>query len=296
MKRVLALLAAAAMVAGALIVRSRLDGGGDGGAPGSGPSGGGEAVSLVCVSEAMAACRRAAEGVADVTVVGADAAATAATLSAASFDPAAGSVSAWVAPAAWAAIVSDTRRRELAAELFSGAAAEPLARSPLVMVAWADRAAALEAACGAPLGWRCVGDSAPAGWARLGGNAAWGAVKPGHRDPSRSATGLLTLGHLAASYFGRVEFASQDLPGEFSAWLGGLERQVPDFAPPAGSPLAQLLAQGPSAYDVVGDTEAEARAAVGTARYGDALRVVYPQPAAVADLALHVVAAAPGAR
>lgn len=70
-------------------------------------------------------------------------------------------------------------------------APQPLLLTPLVFVAWEDRASALTQ--GQPnLSWKRIEQvlSAPQGWAAAGGKPEWGFVKLGHTDPTRSNSGV----------------------------------------------------------------------------------------------------------
>src|SRR5262245_40481068 len=82
-------------------------------------------------------------------------------------------------------------------------APQPLVLTPLVMIAWEDRAKALAAAGkGDPTDWQVVHSLAtsPQGWLGLKAPAEWGFVKPGHTAPSASNSGLQTLILMAYGY------------------------------------------------------------------------------------------------
>jgi hypothetical protein len=281
---VLAVLAAAAMIAGAVAVRSRIDDGGGGVAAGR----------LTCAPELEPVCetlRQESDG--GLTVVIEPAGLTADRLASASGDP---GLDGWLVTSAWPEIV-DARRRARALPPLFGSPGEPLARSPLVLVTWKDRAAVLAPRCPATtVDWRCLGEAAgvPGGWSALGGQAAWGPVKPGHGRPSTDEVGLLVLGQAASSYFGRDDLSTVDLDDDgFRRWFGALERSVPQAA---GSPLAVMLAAGPAAYDAVGTVEADAAPLVERSSRRASLEVLYPSPMATADLILATPQADAGAR
>lgn len=65
-----------------------------------------------------------------------------------------------------------------------------IVESPIVIGAWLDRSSILLARCGA-LDIDCVGSVLGRQWEDLGGNDAWGDVKVGLADPTRSEAGLL---------------------------------------------------------------------------------------------------------
>jgi len=256
------------MVAAAVAIRS-------GGAVGEGLRSSDETARVVCVTELAAVCDALAERGAQVTVE--DAGVTAGRL-AGPDDP---GHDAWVTFGPWRDIVFDARRRATLPPLPDGGGGV-LARSPLVMVVWEDRATVLEQACPRGLRWRCIGGRAGAAWTDLGGPAAWGPFKPAAVDPTTSATGLLVLGQAAGDFFGTTDFSSRDMDDDrFLGWLTALERGGVALA---GSPLQRMLTQGPAVADVYGTTEAEALPLLQRAARGDQLRVVYPEPVAVAEV------------
>ena len=163
MRRVLAVVAAAAMIAGALFVRSALD---------DRKEEKGRVYSLVCSDDLAPACdevRSAYPGRVDVTIE--PAGVTADRLVRAEDDP---GVDGWLVTAPWREIVDGARRSRGQTPIF-GDAPPPLARSPLVLVAGKDRADALAPRC-SPLTWKCLGEAAgtPGGWAAVGGRPEWG--------------------------------------------------------------------------------------------------------------------------
>ena len=142
MKAVAALAAAVGLIVAAILTRDALDDDGDsaGGTAGSGTT-------LVCPPELADACAELED---DVTVRVEATSVTADRLaSAADADEAA--VDVWLAPAPWAEVVGDARERAGATDLV-GEPSAVIGRSPVVLVMWDDRAAALEAgACGGPV-------------------------------------------------------------------------------------------------------------------------------------------------
>ena len=248
----LALVAAVVMVVGSIAVRSRLDEG-NGGAAGLG-DGGGAGLRLVCSNELADACAdlaRRSDGAVRFTVE--QAGVTAARLSKDDEGGPGAVLDGWLVPAPWPAIVAGARRSAGLVPL-----PEPgpvLARSPLVLAAWPDRAAALRPRCpGGEVDWRCWGDAAGQPWPSLGGQPAWGQVKPGHA-PATEAVGLLTLAAATAGFFKDAGVAPIDVQENdaYRAWLNRLEEAVPTFRP-AGTPLRDMLLKGPLTFDVVATT------------------------------------------
>ena len=254
MSRVLAVLVAIGMVAGALYVRARIDD--DGGSAGN--RGGGSGGTLVCAPELEEACREAND---DVTVE--DAAATAERLlTADAFDQ-----DGWATPGPWPAMVDALRSAAGRPTLF-GDGGEVVASSRMALVAPPD----------APQGWRAMGEAVGAGDLDLG----W-------RDPA-SGLGLLQVGAFAAGFFEGSDFASNDFeePG-FGAYLGA----IGDQASVAPEPLERRLQQGVSFADAVVSFQAEADPVLRAAaprRVGD-LAPAYPEPVVTVEA---VVAAPDG--
>ncbi|HEX2191876.1 MAG TPA: substrate-binding domain-containing protein [Acidimicrobiales bacterium] len=274
-RRVLAVVAAAAMIAGSLAIRSAID---------RDRSDAAQVLRLTCATELDAACRRIAADDDRVELTVEPAGVTADRL--ATLD-AAPDLDGWLVAAPWPEIVDGQRRARALAPLFS-AERPTVARSPLVFVIWRDRFAALSPRCPAPAspGWRCLGEAAatPGGWAAVGGRPEWGPVKPGHASPDTDGVGLLVLGQAVVGFFGRTDLSSADLDDEaFTRWFAALERAVP---PAAGSPLESMLVVGPAAFDAAGTTEAEAVPLISRSARGDALTLLYPSPMATADVVL----------
>ncbi|HEX2063256.1 MAG TPA: substrate-binding domain-containing protein, partial [Acidimicrobiales bacterium] len=196
-------------------------------------------------------------------------------------------VDGWLVTRPWAETVGAARER---AGLEPALGVGPVvARSPVVLAVWPDRAEALRGHCPAGrIEWACLGDRAGQRWEELGGQPAWGLVKPGHADPGHEATGLVVLGAAATGFFGNADFSRVEIEEDdrFRGWLRRLERAVPTFRPSAGTPLQDMLLKGPAAFDVVGTTEAEGRALLAAAARSDKPVLLYPAPVATADLVL----------
>ncbi len=200
-------------------------------------------------------------------------------------------VDGWLVADPWPALVDEARRFGSLAPIFDASAGPPLARSPLVVVAWKERAEALAPTCpDAKVGWTCLGEAAGRPWTERNGRPEWGDVKVGHADASDDGTGLLVLGQATVTWFGRTDLSTFDLDDEgFQRWFSGLERPM---APSRTSPLDRMLQIGRAAYDFVATTEADA-AKVDTAASRAALTKIYPSSMATADV---VLAVTPGGR
>ncbi len=177
MRRLLATVAAIAMVVVAVVARSSFD---EGEGRPSAPDGAGE-LRLVCASELAEACTAlvssvAADGAVDVVVE--EATATADRLASAPGGET--PIDAWLVAQPWPAMVDQVRTAAGAPPLF-GPDLPTIARSPLVAVGGPD-----DEGCG----WRCLGDRAGAGELRVG----W-------RSPAGTSVGLLTVGAATTGYF-----------------------------------------------------------------------------------------------
>ena len=273
MRSFLALVVAAALIAGALMIRDRQGGGG-------GLTGGGPQPRIVCITELRAVC----EALPGVTATIEEAGVTAAALAAGKTPEA----DAWLTLAPWRDLAAEARLRGGHPALPGAGAAAPVARSPLVLVVARERGQVLERRCNNGLDWRCIGDNAGRGWGDLGGDAAWGSLKPGYADPSENATGLLVLGTAVADFFGDTDFSTRDFDRDaFLAWLTQLEEAADEHGTPTNTPLAQQLQFGPGRFDVVGTTEAEAGPLLARApQRAKDFDVRYPEQASVAEVVL----------
>jgi hypothetical protein len=290
-RRLGAALAALLMIVVAIILRNSVIEGGNGG--------GGGSVRLLCAAELEAACTDLAEH-SDVSVTVEPAGATARSLVALPDDQRP-DFDAWLVPSPWPQMVDVQRTSAQPAKrpLFAKPSA-PIGRSPLVLVARADRAPVLEGAaeCNGKLDWKCIGAVAGRAWTDLpGGQAAWGTAKPGPGDPTANATALLVASQATSEFLDTPDYARDDLDlDEYLDWVSGIERAVPKLPPTAASPFVEMVQQLPTAtYDVVGTTEAEAGPGIAGAAPDRrrALTLIYPEPVVTADVVLAAVAAGP---
>jgi hypothetical protein len=286
-------LLAVVMVVVALYVRGRIDD--DGNGSGSSSS---HVVRLRCSTELEAACTRLADHDANVDVTVEDAGVTADALVAVP-DAARRRVGfdAWLVPAPWPGVV-DVRRQVNGLEPIFETTTSPIARSPLVLVVRSDRNAVLQSTpqCGGAVTWKCLGQVAGQPWDAIGGQTQWGRVRPGHSDPTRSATGLLVLSQATSEFLANEQYSRFDLQDndDYGDWLTGLEQAVPATARTSASPFLDLLQQ--PAFDAVGTIEAEAGPALARAARDrrSQLTLLYPEPVITANVVLATVAGAPG--
>jgi hypothetical protein len=180
-------------------------------------------------------------------------------------------------------------------------AATPLVLTPLVAVAWQERAEVLwprgvgrfwpdlHAALADEQGW--VGVAERSGFAPGSAQAEqarnWGLVKFGHTSPLRSNSGAQALILMAYGYYERTSgLAPGDVldPG-FQNWLETMELAVLDFGASTGTFMTNMVQFGPSKYDLVLVYENLAiehlEAAQG--RWGQPLRIYYPPATMFSD-------------
>ncbi|MGQ0802593.1 MAG: hypothetical protein ACT4PI_01830 [Actinomycetota bacterium] len=277
MKTVGAIVAAVAMVVAAVVIRNNID---------DARNTDGDA-QLVCATELEEACTQLDDAVGGLDVTIEPAGVTALRLSALPDsevdDP---GLDGWLVPDPWPAIVADTRARAQLAPVLEDSTT-PLARTPLVIVALQDRARVLEEGpCAGTIDWRCLGDVGGEAWEDLNGPATWNRVKVVQPNPMTSATGLVLLAQAASEFFGRIDYALNDLQqDDFVAWL---ERLTDTGAAP-DSPVEEMVSAVPTAlYDAAGATEAEAGPLLANAvpDRRNAFTLLYPEPVATADVVL----------
>ncbi|GIW01628.1 substrate-binding domain-containing protein [Roseiflexus sp.] len=171
--------------------------------------------------------------------------------------------------------------------------AAPLALTPLVAVAWKERADVLWPAGPANF-WQNLHDalSNEEGWvgvAKANGFApgspeyekarSWGFVKFGHTSPLTSNSGAQALVLMAYGYHSKSKgLMNADIldPG-FQQWLREVEMAVLEFGDSTGTFMTSMVQFGPSKYDVVLVYENLALENVEAAqrRWGD-IRIYYP--------------------
>jgi ABC-type Fe3+ transport system substrate-binding protein len=177
-------------------------------------------------------------------------------------------------------------------------APQPLLITPLVFVAWEDRAKALEKAGGGRITWKGLRKAlaSPKGWAGAGGDPEWGFVKLGHTNPTRSNSGLQALLSMTLEYHGaqRPLAVSDLLAPELQGFLKDIETGVTKFENSTGTFMTDMVRFGPSKYDIAVVYESLVIAQIENAqgRWGS-LRVYYPTPSLWSDHPVALVRARP---
>lgn len=265
MKRLGAVVVAVAMIAGAWLLRDRLDGGD------SSSGGGGDQVDqlrLRCATELSAVCSALEEELDDVSVTVEQPGTTSDALVelAEGEDP---GFDAWLADGPWAAITADNRGFANADGQVLDESSGVLARSPSVIVVQESRTSALTDACGGTLSWACIGEQPTS-------------LRVGLPTPERG-DGLVVLAGAVASQLGTTDYSASDFdsPG-FAGWFDRLTELSSDTPLGRQSPLARALAAA-GTFGVVGALEAQS---VDLLRSRGGYVTIYPEPMTTADITL----------
>jgi ABC-type Fe3+ transport system substrate-binding protein len=160
--------------------------------------------------------------------------------------------------------------------------------TPVVIVAWKERADVLWGDDPNGRMWMRLHDALtnPNGWEPYG-HPEWGYIKFGHTNPLKSNSGFQTLLLMTYNYFGKTSgLTSADIlsDADYQRWLIEFEGTISKFGDSTGTYMEDIVAYGPSLYDMVAVYEAtaieQAENAVG--RYGE-LTVYYPPATHMSD-------------
>ncbi|MBN1579409.1 MAG: substrate-binding domain-containing protein, partial [Anaerolineae bacterium] len=150
----------------------------------------------------------------------------------------------------------------------------PVLYTPLVLVAWQERAQVLWGENPGSQMWSSLHDALvnPQGWAAYN-HPEWGYIKFGHTDPLKSNSGFQTILLMTYDYFGKTSgLNSIDVLSSegYQQWFKEFEGTISKFGDSTGTYMTEIIAYGPSLYDMVAVYEAtaieQAENAVG--RYG----------------------------
>ena len=165
---------------------------------------------------------------------------------------------------------------------------QPVLKTPLVLVAWKDRADVLWGDDPNGRMWRRLHDALtnPSGWGAYD-HPEWGYIKFGHTNPLKSNSGFQTVLLMTYNYFGKTSgLTGADIlsDADYQRWLIEFEGTISKFGDSTGTYMEEIIAYGPSLYDFVAVYEAtaieQAENAVG--RYGE-LQVYYPPATHMSD-------------
>ncbi|MBN1995038.1 MAG: substrate-binding domain-containing protein [Anaerolineae bacterium] len=168
------------------------------------------------------------------------------------------------------------------------AACRSVVKTPLVLVAWRERADVLWGDNPNGNMWHRLHDAVvdPAGWKSYG-HPEWGYIKFSHTDPLKSNSGLMTILLMTYGYFGKTNGLTADdlLANEaYRQWFAEIENTILDFGSSTGTYMKDIVVYGPSKYDLVAVYEATAIEQAGNAvgRYGE-LKIYYPPATVLSD-------------
>jgi hypothetical protein len=284
-KRLLALVAVAAMVGAGFVVRSLFDTAGDG--PGSTPV----AVPMLCAEEIAKFCDETVAAFAEtdpkvdgrpvrVELTSLDSVTAAKRIADGTENPLV-----WIpASTAWIDEVNAASRTDGGGDIFYETGeyqALPIAESPTVLVGPRERIDVLTARCGGALTWPCIRDATieNGGWTTIGGNPAWGLVKVGYANPTTTNTGLLALILMSYGYWDRptgltpAEIAD---PG-YVQFVRDIGVSVTAFADSSPDYARDIVNRCPSFYDIALTYESVAATSVRNAvGRGCDLAIAYP--------------------
>jgi ABC-type Fe3+ transport system substrate-binding protein len=161
------------------------------------------------------------------------------------------------------------------------ATCRPIVTTPLVLVAWKERADVLWGNQPGKSLWKDLHNALtdPEGWAAYN-HPDWGYVKFGHTDPLKSNSGYMTILLMTYGYQNTTSaLSASDILSndDYQTWFLETESSIGQFEHSTGPLMEKMVAYGPSTFDIVAVYEAtaieQAENAVG--RYGE-LRVYYP--------------------
>jgi ABC-type molybdate transport system substrate-binding protein len=173
-------------------------------------------------------------------------------------------------------------------------APQPLVITPLVFVAWEDRAEVLLKAAGGTITWKSIHKAVTSneGWPAIKGKAEWGFVKLGHTDPTQSNSGLQTLLSMTLEYHGKTTGleVGDILKPKYQDFIKELEKGVPKFEVSTGQFMTDMVRFGPSKYDIAVVYENLAISQIENAqgRWGN-LKIYYPSTTLWSDHPIAVV-------
>lgn len=164
----------------------------------------------------------------------------------------------------------------------------PVLLSPVVLVAWKERAEVLWGDNPNGSMWLRLHDALthPQGWEAYG-HPEWGYIKFSHTNPLKSNSGFQTILLMTYNYFGKTDgLTGADIltDEDYQQWFIEFENTISKFGDSTGTYMEEIIAYGPSLYDFVSVYEAtaieQAENAVG--RYGE-LVVYYPPATSLSD-------------
>jgi hypothetical protein len=158
----------------------------------------------------------------------------------------------------------------------------------VVLVAWRERAEVLWGDDPNGSLWLRLHDALvhPNGWEAYG-HPEWGFIKFSHTNPLKSNSGFQTILLITYNYLNKTAgLTGADILSNagYQEWFVEFEGTISEFGDSTGTYMQDIVAYGPSKYDMVAVYEATAieQAANAVGRYGE-LRVYYPPATSMSD-------------
>jgi len=195
------------------------------------------------------------------------------------------------------AILEELSKSRYGQPIVRQSACQVAVQTPLVLVAWKDRATALWGTNPNGSMWKRLHDVLvdPSGWATYG-HPEWGFVKYGQTDPLKSNSGFMAIVLMTYNYFDKTTGLTNDdlTDPDYQTWFVEFQNAaVRPFAVSTGPLMRDTVAFGPSQYNIVAVYEATAIENLENAvnRYGE-LYVYYPPATVMSDHPFCVLEAA----
>jgi ABC-type sulfate transport system substrate-binding protein len=168
------------------------------------------------------------------------------------------------------------------------ATCRPVLTSPVVIVAWKDRADVLWGDDPNGSMWLRMQEALtnPKGWEAYD-HSEWGYIKFGHTNPLKSNSGFQTILLMTYNYYGKTSgLAASDILSDeaYQTWFIDFENTISKFGDSTGTYMKEIVSYGPSVYDFVTVYEATAIGQIENAqgKYGD-LHIYYPPATSLSD-------------
>jgi hypothetical protein len=163
-------------------------------------------------------------------------------------------------------------------------------KTPVVLVAWSNRADVLWGQNPNSRLWIRLHDAVTKETWDAYGYPEWGFIKFGQTNPLKSNSGFQSFLLMTYNYFGKsTGLTSGDiLDSDYQDWYREFGRNVTKFGDSTGTFMEEIVAYGPSRYDIVAVYEATAIEHIdnAVARYGSeygGLQVYYPPVTSLSD-------------
>ncbi len=166
----------------------------------------------------------------------------------------------------------------------------PVLNTPVVLVAWQERADVLWGEDPNGELWLNLHEAISSQTWGTYGHEEWGYIKFGQTNPLKSNSGFQAYLLMTYNYFGKADGLTNGdvLDPDYQDWYREFARNVTRFGDSTGTFMEEIVAYGPSQYDIVVVYEATAIEHVenAVARYGaqhGGLQIYYPPATSLSD-------------